>query len=109
LSTQYEANRAYSALGASAAAIVEGSSLREYAARLVEPFLQHSPKWKTLGVDVLQRMDAVTFQNVKQEVYADAIATSTDKNRGQGDQLREFYTYDQVQVGVTKPAFPRKS
>jgi len=95
LSIQYEANRTYSALGTAALTCVEGTSIRRYDAFLVSGMIKHSKKWAELDASALERMDPTTFKNVKAEVYADAYASATDKNRGcEGDQLREYVTTD---------------
>jgi len=95
LSIQYDANRTYNALGTAAPPCLEGTSLRRYDAHLVAGVIKHSRKWADLDASALERMDATTFKNVKAEVYADAYASATDKNRGcEGDQLREYITSD---------------
>jgi len=96
LAIQYEANRTFSALGSSAPTMVDGTSVRDYETHLLGQLVKHSKKWKDVKPSDLGRMDAVTFKNVKAEIYADAYADATDKTRGsgEGEELREFVTTD---------------
>jgi hypothetical protein len=95
LRIQYEANKTFGALCSSAPTMVEGTRIRDYETHLLGQLIPHSKKWKDLKSSDLARMDAVTFKNVKQEIYADAYAAATDKTRGcEGDELREYYTTD---------------
>lgn len=96
LAIQYEANRTFSALGSSAPTMVDGTTLRDYETHLLGQLVKHSKKWNAVKSSDLARMDAVTFKNVKAEIYADAWADATDKNRGsgEGEELREYTTTD---------------